>query len=136
MPVLSDSRHVGAGYGSKPANMLAKRYIILRPRLSKVLITRKPLNLRDHIGFQATAEENVSTHHYANVLFNILRGGIVNDQYKVSSRDFAATIANFNHGVYQRSERLLNGLPEKIDFTELLSTVREQGDPQLERLCC
>ena len=87
-------------------------------------------------GFQTTAEENVSTHHYANVLFNVLRGGIVNDQYKVSSRDFAATISNFNHGVYQRSKRLLQGLPERIDFTELLSMVREHGDPQLERLCC
>jgi len=87
-------------------------------------------------GFQATAEENVSTHHYANVLFNVLRGGIVNDQYKVSSRDFAATIENFNRGVYERSRKLLEGLPERVDFTELLTTVREQGDPQLERLCC
>jgi len=26
-------------------------------------------------GYQATAEENVTVHHYANVLFNILRGG-------------------------------------------------------------
>ena len=87
-------------------------------------------------GFQLTAEENVSTHHYANVLFNVLRGGIVDDQYRVASRDFAATIENFNHGVYERSRRLLEGLPERVDFTELLTTVREQGDPQLERLCC
>ena len=87
-------------------------------------------------GFQLTAEENVSTHHYANVLFNVLRGGIVNDQYRVASRDFAATIENFNRGVYERSQRLLDGLPERVDFTELLTTVREQGDPQLERLCC
>ncbi len=87
-------------------------------------------------GYQLTAEENVSTHHYANVLFNVLRGGIVNDQYRVASRDFAATIENFNRGVYERSRKLLEGLPERIDFTELLTTVREQGDPQLERLCC
>ena len=87
-------------------------------------------------GFQLTAEENVSTHHYANVLFNVLRGGIVNDQFRVASRDFAATIENFNRGVYERSRKLLEGLPERVDFTELLTTVREQGDLQLERLCC
>ncbi len=35
-------------------------------------------------GFQALAEENVSTHHYANVLFNVLRGGTFDEQYTVS----------------------------------------------------
>ena len=41
--------------------------------------------------FQATAEENVAIHHYANVLFNVLRGGIFDDQYQVSKWDFIGT---------------------------------------------
>jgi len=32
-------------------------------------------------GYQSTAEENVTVHHYANVLFNILRGGVFDDEY-------------------------------------------------------
>jgi len=49
--------------------------------------------------FQATAEPNVSTHHYANVLFNILRGGTFDKHYQVSSRDFRSTIEMFNRDV-------------------------------------
>jgi len=85
-------------------------------------------------GYQATAEENVTVHHYANVLFNILRGGVFDDEYKVSARDFAATIRNFNRDVYRRNEGLLAGLPEKLTLAELMSKVESQGDPQLERL--
>jgi hypothetical protein len=86
-------------------------------------------------GFQATAEENVSVHHYANVLFNVLRGGIFDDQYNVSSWDFACTIEQFNRDVFQRNHALLRGLPDKLTFTELLAAIKHQGDPQLERLC-
>ena len=86
-------------------------------------------------GFQSTAEENVSIHHYANVLFNTMRGGIFDDQYNISSRDFAATVKHFNRDVFDRSQRLLKGLPDKLGYQELLATVSEHGDPQLKRLC-
>jgi hypothetical protein len=86
-------------------------------------------------GFQSTAEENVSVHHYANVLFNVLRGGYFFDQYRVSSHDFGATIRQFNLPVYTRNESFLAGLPDHIELKELLGLVEQQGDPQLERLC-
>ncbi len=86
-------------------------------------------------GFQVMAEENVTVHHYANVLFNILRGGVFDDQYQVSSRDFAANIENFNHDLYQRHRGLFEGLPEKLEFTRLLLIIKQQDDLQLERLC-
>ncbi|MGB5681832.1 MAG: hypothetical protein WBM47_08305, partial [Polyangiales bacterium] len=85
--------------------------------------------------FQTTAEETLSVHHYANVLFNILRGGTFNDQYQVSSRHFSRTVAMFNGDVFARHEDFLGGLPEKLHFSELLSSIKELGDPQLERLC-
>jgi len=86
-------------------------------------------------GFQQTAEENVAVHHYANVLFNILRGGVFDDQYRVSSRDFRQNIRNFNRGLYQRHLGMLEALPEKLDFSQLLLLVKQQDDPQFERLC-
>ncbi|MEH6551523.1 MAG: hypothetical protein V7744_16245 [Pseudomonadales bacterium] len=85
-------------------------------------------------GFQSTGEENVSAHHYANVLFNILRGGVFDDQYTVSSSDFSSTINMFNQDVYQRHQAILEALPEQLDFTRLLSTIKQQEDPQLQRL--
>jgi len=86
-------------------------------------------------GFQHTAEENVATHHYANVLFNIQRGGSFDDQYRLSSKDFRATVAHFNRKVFASNKALLDGLPERLEFNELLSLVSQHGDPHLERLC-
>ena len=85
-------------------------------------------------GYQAAAEVNVAVHHYANVLFNVLRGGIFDDQYNVSSWDFAGTIRNFNHDIYRRYNELFDGLPDKLNLNELLSRIKDQGDMQLSRL--
>jgi hypothetical protein len=85
-------------------------------------------------GFQLTGEESVAEHHYANVLFNALRGGIFDDQYQISADDFTKTINLFNHKVYQRNQALLDSLPEKLDFVELLTEIKTSGDSQLERL--
>ena len=85
-------------------------------------------------GFQASAEETVSVHHYANVLFNILRGGAFDDQYRVSSRDFSNTVKMFNRDVFQRNREMLESLPQQVEFTRLLSAIEAQGDRQLERL--
>jgi len=87
-------------------------------------------------GFQESAQEVVSVHHYANVLFNVLRGGTFYDQYNVSARDFSQTIRHFDCRVYERNRALLDGLPDSLDFNQLISTIRSHGDAQLERLCC
>ena len=86
-------------------------------------------------GFQVTAEENVSVHHYANVLFNVLRGGFFYDQYNVSSGDFTDTIESFNRDVYARNRELLQGLPDELPYADLLARIEAHGDPQLLRLC-
>jgi hypothetical protein len=86
-------------------------------------------------GFQAVEEEDVALHHYANVLFNVLRGGIFDDQYNVSSWDFTCTLGTFNRAVYERHREMLGELPDTVTFSELLAAVKKQGDPQLERLC-
>ncbi len=84
--------------------------------------------------FQLTAEENVSVHHYANVLFNVLRGGFFNDQYRVSARDFRDTIRLFNKDVFARNRETLEGLAEELSISALRETVAATGDAQLMRL--
>jgi len=85
-------------------------------------------------GYQAAAEVNVAVHHYANVLFNVLRGGIFNDQYNISKWDFVGTIKSFNRDVYQRNQDLLDGFPDTLKLAELLSRIEDKGDRQLQRL--
>jgi len=84
---------------------------------------------------QCTAEESVAVHHYANVVFNVLRGGCPPDQYRITSRDFRDTVRAFNKVVYGRSQALLESLPETLEFPELAASLRQGGDLQLLRLC-
>jgi hypothetical protein len=86
-------------------------------------------------GFQATAEEAVSAHHYANVLFNILRGGVFHEQHTISTRDLRRTIEHFNRPVYARNCAWLEGLPDRLEVHSLLAEAGRREDPQLERLC-
>ncbi|MGL1955774.1 MAG: hypothetical protein OCD00_00460 [Colwellia sp.] len=87
-------------------------------------------------GFQVTAEENVSVHHYANVQFNVMRGGAFDDHYQISSKDFSTTVNLFNSDVYLRHQEFFRSLPESINVEQLLLVVKQQKDQQLDRLCC
>jgi hypothetical protein len=85
-------------------------------------------------GFQYAAEENVTAHHYANVLFNVMRGGVFADQYRIHAGDLVKTIRQFNRQVHERHEELLAGLPESMPLSELLDAAWQQDDRQLARL--
>ncbi|GAC30770.1 hypothetical protein [Brumicola pallidula] len=85
-------------------------------------------------GFQVTAEEDVSLHHYANTLFNVLRGGIFANQYLVSRADLLKTLQHFNHDIYARQKAALSNLPENVSLDELMSSVEALQDVQLSRL--
>ena len=86
-------------------------------------------------GFQSTAEPAVSVHHYANVLFNLLRGGLFDEHYNIPLADFRATLSHFNRAVHERHREALDALPPQLSHDQLLATVRQLRDPQLERLC-
>lgn len=85
-------------------------------------------------GFQLAREEIVSAHHYANVLFNTLRGGIFDRNYQVDSRRFMQHVQQFNSSVGERQHSFLAGLPDELNCMQLLVRVHAHGDPQLERL--
>ena len=86
-------------------------------------------------GFQAAGQEVVTAHHYANTLFNVLRGGVFADQYRVSANDFARSVRHCNRGVHERHHQLLSGLDAMLSREDLLARAGQAGDPQLERLC-
>lgn len=85
-------------------------------------------------GFQSTAEENVTEHHYANVLFNGMRGGVFDDQYRIYSQDYISHVHHFNSDVYNSHKKLFQSFPEKLEFNDLLQLIKNQEDPNLERL--
>ncbi|MFT5558467.1 MAG: hypothetical protein ACJAXN_002695 [Psychromonas sp.] len=85
--------------------------------------------------YQKTAEEETTVHHYANVLFNNMRGGVVVDQYWVEKSDFVKTLTSANNVVAANNIDFFATLPERIGYQDLLASAAEQNDPQLLRLC-
>ncbi|WEM45342.1 hypothetical protein PTW35_19865 (plasmid) [Photobacterium sp. DA100] len=85
--------------------------------------------------WQKTAEEETTVHHYANVLFNNMRGGVVVDNYWVDKKDFVTTLTSANITVATRHGAFLAALPERIGYEDLLAMAAEQNDNQLVRLC-
>ncbi len=85
-------------------------------------------------GFQSTGDPIASAHHYANVVFNVLRGGIFPQHYKVDSVDFARDIRNFNRELFARHQDLLQGLPKSIEWHALRQRIDAADDPGLQRL--
>ncbi|MEM1173698.1 MAG: hypothetical protein AAF545_10240 [Pseudomonadota bacterium] len=83
---------------------------------------------------QAAAEEPVAIHHYANVLFNVLRGGIFDHHYDVSTRDFRRSLKGFDRALVAKHADWLKSLPETLSISDLTEAAIERGDAQLERL--
>ncbi len=85
-------------------------------------------------GFQVGENKSVSNRHFANVLFNIMRGGVFLDNYCIQKNDLIQFMQKFNKVVCQRHADLLNTLPQTTTFTSLISKVEETGDSNLIRL--
>ena len=85
-------------------------------------------------GFQATSETLSTAHHTANVLFNVMRGGLFDDNYVISKRDFQSFCSTWNRGVIGALPALLETLPEEIDYLTLRGAIDAADDPLLARL--
>jgi hypothetical protein len=85
-------------------------------------------------GWQRTADPAVSVHHFANVLFNCMRGGTLADGYRFPAADFAAFLQARNATLRARHASWLEGLPAQLDLDALRRRATTLGDPQLIRL--
>lgn len=86
-------------------------------------------------GLQLTGREESCVHHFANVLFNNMRGGVFADGYGIRTDDFIDFLRTRNIRVTERRKAFLETLPDRITLTDLLDAARKTGDADLERLC-
>jgi len=85
-------------------------------------------------GIQHTGDENGMARHFANVLFNTMRGGIYNDNYQISGRFFEQHVKHFNRKIREKYSELLQSIPEEIDYRDLEKIIQNQNDNNLYRL--
>ena len=72
--------------------------------------------------------------HFSNTLFNIMRGGIFDNNYQIEKDDFLKYIKKANSSVYKNQNSLLQGLPEFFDVNTL-KELASNNDTDFKRLC-
>lgn len=85
-------------------------------------------------GLQRTADYLKDARHFSNVLFNIMRGGIFDDNYQIEKWDFEKYLKKANHAVYKANQSKLASLPELFTLPELKSVIQSSEDASLVRL--
>ena len=88
-------------------------------------------------GIQNTSQKMTCLHHRQNVLFNIMRGGIFQDDGKIQPEDFIKFVEIRNKAEKEAAEKLIKSLDKDFIRTSELKTAAEKtGDVQLLRLAC
>ncbi len=85
-------------------------------------------------GIQETADENDMARHFSNTLFNVMRGGIYDDNYRIHTEFFSKHVKQFNIKCWTKYTAFFASLPEVIDYSELEKLVSQQNDANLYRL--
>ena len=76
-----------------------------------------------------------NTRHFANTLFNIMRGGIFDDGYKVEKQDFIKYLKGANQQVFKNQQEIINDFPEEFTVDYLKNTAKTNENKDFKRLC-
>jgi hypothetical protein len=85
-------------------------------------------------GLQAGRDELITARHFSNTLFNIMRGGIFINSYKIDTSDFRLFVRQCNREICDKFSGILEELPGKIDYDDLIVRLKEINNPDLERI--
>jgi hypothetical protein len=86
-------------------------------------------------GLQGTADRMTVNRHYSNVLFNVMRGGIFEDDYRIQKSDFLRYAKGINQKTLSLEAGFFEHLPETTTCRDLISYARENGHPDVRRIC-
>jgi len=84
---------------------------------------------------QLSGDELCSSRHLTNVLFNIMRGGLFDDNYLIQTSDLRSFVGVNCKKLEEDFNQLLKTSKDRIDFMELLEMARHHGHPDVIRAC-
>ena len=85
-------------------------------------------------GLQLTADRRRNIRHFANTMFNVMRGGIFDENYVIEREDFMAYIDRANHKVFFKKADVMANWPEKFDLSFLQEQTKQDDDLNFKRL--
>ncbi len=86
-------------------------------------------------GLQSTQDKLRTSRHYANVLYNIMRGGIFDHDYDVEKTDLQAYLQHANKKVFETFSKQLEELPEVFSAQMLREISVKSKNADFQRLC-
>lgn len=86
-------------------------------------------------GLQFTADKRKDTRHFSNVLFNIMRGGIFDNNYQIEKHDFVGYLSKANKEVATKNALFIENLKDVFSLSDLTNLVLNHDDADLIRLC-
>ena len=86
----------------------------------------------DADGIQNTADSITCMHHKANVMFNIMRGGVFVENNTIHSADFIKFVTTRNTNEVEAAKKVCS--KDTFSYKELGAAVKATGDDQLYRL--
>jgi hypothetical protein len=84
--------------------------------------------------FQYTGDSLKDTRHYSNVLFNIMRGGIFDNNYQIEKWDFKKYLQKANCKVFEKVQSNLSQLAEEFSLFELKDLAKQSNNSDFIRL--
>ncbi len=84
---------------------------------------------------QLSANKLRNTRHFANTLFNIMRGGIFDHNYQIEKWDFESYLAKANTAIFEKVKSIIAVLPKQFSLSDLKAIASQHDDPHFKRLC-
>ena len=85
-------------------------------------------------GLQFTADDLKDTRHFSNTLFNIMRGGIFDDNYQVEKWDFSNYLQKANKPLFEEVQSAIQQLPETFSVQALITAGEKINNLHFYRL--
>lgn len=85
-------------------------------------------------GYQFTADKKKDARHYSNTLFNIMRGGIFDNNYQIEKWDFENYLQQANPVAFSANKTNIDALPDSFSLQLLRKRIAESEDKDFIRL--
>ncbi|MEZ0446686.1 hypothetical protein [Cellulomonas sp. ICMP 17802] len=133
---------VVADVDQSAADVVRLQTVLADPAAAAAALAEDVEGTRDHLdrlvgtadAAQVTGDELATAHHRANVLFNIMRGGVPVDGYTVATADLRAFVDQRSPRTAERSGAWFDALAATEQLDHLVEMADASGDPDLLRL--
>ena len=85
-------------------------------------------------GLQKTEDKRTIMRHFSNTLFNIMRGGIFDDNYQIEKADFLDYLQKANKEAFAQHQDKFDQLGDIFDLSQLTATLKKIPSVTIQRL--